>query len=261
MDPNELLARTQWDTFWVPDDVTVTARPSAIYLSCPRDLPSLNVVLHCSAASSELPAFVAEVAQAHAGRESRFMVGPLFPGAPLDAALEAAGYGPADLHYGYVHEAAALARGLPKGIEVRPVTDVPSVEDWYRVAERAFGTARPVTPSEQVQVLAECTRPGARVYRSVAYDTASGAPISSGGLSLFPDLGIGLLFAGGTVPDARGRGAYTAVLADRAAHATSRGIPLVGLYARHDTSAPIVANLGFRRLREMRYWVRPGATS
>ena len=61
-------------------------------------------------------------------------------------------------------------------------------------------------------------------------------PVSGGGLNLYPDLGFGFLWAGGTVPDGRGRGAYRALLGARVQAARDAGLRAVGLYARVNTS-------------------------
>jgi hypothetical protein len=115
---------------------------------------------------------------------------------------------------------------------------------------------RPLTESDLRDQLHECTRENARVHRFVAYDEATGEPISSGGMTLFPDLRFAFLWAGCTVPEARGRGAYRAILAARSRRAASRGMTHAGLYAMVDTSAPIVERLGFQRYGPMTYWDR-----
>lgn len=53
-----------------------------------------------------------------------------------------------------------------------------------------------------------------------------------------------LLFGGATLPDARGRGAYTALVAARAAEAAGRGTPVLVTHAGH-MSRPILERLGF----------------
>ena len=78
--------------------------------------------------------------------------------------------------------------------------------------------------------------------------------MSQAGLSIFQDLSFALLFAGGTITSARGQGAYTALVAARIAYARSIGIKHVGLFAREDTSAPIVDRQGFINYGEMQQW-------
>jgi hypothetical protein len=96
------------------------------------------------------------------------------------------------------------------------------------------------------------------VQRFVAYDETSGEPIASAGLTTYPDLEFGFLWAGATVPHARGRGAYSALVAARVQRAGELGLKSAGLYAKLDTSAPIVSKQGFARYGRMIYWQRDG---
>ena len=114
-----------------------------------------------------------------------------------------------------------------------------------------------MTEAEGLRRLTECKDPAARVQRFVAYE--HGRPVSGGAMTLFPTLGFAMLWRGGTVPEARGRGFHRAVLRERMRFAASRGIGLVGRYANSETSAPIVAGLGFEGHGRMTYWNRdPG---
>ncbi len=70
------------------------------------------------------------------------------------------------------------------------------------------------------------------------------------------ELGLGFLWAGCTIPEARGHGFYSAVLAERVAWARARRLQWVGLYAVTTTSSPIVARRGFGRFGAMTYWER-----
>lgn len=75
-------------------------------------------------------------------------------------------------------------------------------------------------------------------------------------MTMFPDLGFGLIWAGGVVPEHRGHGVYTALLAARVRDALAHGIHTVGLYAKVETSSPIVAAQGFERHGSMTYYLR-----
>ncbi len=56
----------------------------------------------------------------------------------------------------------------------------------------------------------------------------------------------GLFLSGGaTLPTARGRGCYRALVRARWDEATQLGLPGLAVQAQHDTSAPILRNLGF----------------
>jgi GNAT superfamily N-acetyltransferase len=127
-------------------------------------------------------------------------------------------------------------------------------EDVFR---RAFDNREPITPAHRAQRLEQCANPGGRVHRFVVYEGAE--PISYGAMTLFPALGFAMLWRGGTVPEARGRGAYRALLKERMRFADDKGIALVGLYAKLATSAPIVDALGFEGHGHMTFWDRSPA--
>ncbi len=152
-------------------------------------------------------------------------------------------------------ELLALHAPRPRAdVSVRRVTDERGLRDLWRVCDAAFDTTPDRTGEDVAAELTQCAARDARVQRFVAY--LDGEPVSSGGVNLYPGLGFGFLWAGGTVPSARCRGAYSAVVAARVACAAARGVRFVGLYARVGTSSPIVAAQGFDSVGNMVYWDR-----
>ncbi|RME24568.1 MAG: hypothetical protein D6798_10905 [Deltaproteobacteria bacterium] len=256
--PDEMLARACADLFWVPPDATVIDRPDLCVVSCPRPVPVLNTVFRATGRPDHVPRLVAEVRRLHAGRPARWMVGPFDAGEPLEDSLKAAGYTLEGQYHGATSRTDRTLTPVSPDIVVRPVTDMQGLQQAFAVTGAAFGTAISPTRAELDLYLAQCTGPDARVLRVVAYDLATGEPLSAGGLTMFPDLGFGLLWAGGTVPQARGKGAYTKVLEARLHHAARAGLSRVGLYARTDSSLPIVEALGFDRHAPLRIWEHPG---
>ena len=252
MHPEECLARTQWDTFWVPQQTVIVDRPEVLYLAYPEDEPYLNTVLRLDAPAARLPALIAEVAAAHAGVRSRWPVldTPLRPA--LEQALSDAGYLPVNDHFAYTM-AVDAAQQLPAGrLEAREVRSVSDLQDWLQVTDRAFGKAPLArTPARLAEDLAQTL--GERARRFLVYDEAQ-TPISAGGISVFPALRFGLLWAGATVPEARGRGGYGAVLAARARWAAAQGAAWIGVYGRTHTSAPILEAKGFQRHGRYTQW-------
>jgi GNAT superfamily N-acetyltransferase len=257
--PSDVLERSQWDLFWAPRDAVVVDRPELLYISCPRDVPYLNMVARVRAGPDRLPSLVAEVVQAHAGRRSRWPVLHSRDRASLEAELDRAAYAPGQEHHVYVVAPRSYRRRPAPGIVVQRIGSIEQLRDSHRVRRAAFGEHE--SPEEDASELARelesCSGPGARVIRFVAYDAETRRPLSAGGINLLPALGFGFLWGGGTMPDARGRGAYSAVLAARINHALRAGLSLVGLFARVDTSAPVVARQGFSRHARMVYWDRP----
>ncbi len=249
MTPAHLLEASQWDTFWVPRDVTVTARPELLLLGCDRPMAYLNVVLR---ARGPVAARLAEVLELQGWRHTRWMVTDTSDPAPVERGLAKAGWTPGGLHE--VRSLRVSDWSRAPAVAAVPVDDLRRLQDCIDVSNAAFGSHHKPDPDDLAEELAACTA-GARVHRFVAY--VDGRPAASGGLTAFPHLGFGLLWAGATHPDLRGRGAYTAVLHARIERARALGLARVGLYALETTSAPIVARMGFSHGGTMRFWERP----
>lgn len=131
----------------------------------------------------------------------------------------------------------------------RPVADVDvrrvaTREDALvaaRIAAVAFGTGVPA--SAEVDT-------GGRVVTYLA--SIDGEPVAQA-IAAFGEHGA-TLFGGATLPEARGRGAYRALVAARWADAVARGTPVVVTQAGAQ-SRPILARLGFREVCEIRVLV------
>lgn len=77
-----------------------------------------------------------------------------------------------------------------------------------------------------------------------------GHAVSAGGCTIVD--GFARLWGAATLPDARGRGAYRAVLAERLRAATERGATTALVKGRVGTSAPILRRAGFRHFGDER---------
>lgn len=261
MDLDEALERTQRDLFWLPPGVRVVERPEILYLAAPGSGDGyLNAVLRVRATAAQVPGLVDEVIDAHAGAISRWMLAGASRGEALERALAARGYELAHRHFGFAIGVDEYAPRTSRGVTARAVETMDDLRAAIDVLGRAF--ERPVTTDDAslAQQLGACAGPGARVHRFVAWDDATGAPLATAGMSAFPTIGagFGFLWGGGVVREARGRGAYSALVGARVARARALGLRHVGLYARLETSAPIVAAQGFGRLGPMEYWERQG---
>jgi GNAT superfamily N-acetyltransferase len=258
MDVDSLVERSMWDLFWLPPWASVVERAELLYTWSKRDQPALNQVLRVRA-GGDLAAMVEEVSRAHMGVFSRWLLARDSQLAELPPHLEATGWRFEHVHHlrslGSNHEAASTA----SGVTIRAVCDAKTLTDCVRVQERAFGTSPSPIPAERIaDELSQLEHPDRRVHRFVAYDESSGRPMSCGGLNVFPDLGIGFLWGGGTDPEFRGRGAYRALVATRLERAVALGCPRVVAYAREDTSDPVLDALGFARHGTMVSWARQG---
>lgn len=246
-----VLERSQWDLFWLPADTLVVERLDFLQVVCPRPTPYLNSVLRVRVGADRADAVVAEASERFAPGVGRFMVTDTWDSGPLVRSLAAAGWAEGDHHDVRVLDVDRWVSGAR--VPVRRVEDMATLRDCVAAAGRAFGRADTSSAAELEADLRACTV-GGRVRRFVAYDGSE--PIGAGGLTAFPDLGFGLLWAGAVVPEARGRGAYRALLDARVAEARRMGLSRVGLYARVGTSNPIVARLGFERHGSMTFWDR-----
>jgi GNAT superfamily N-acetyltransferase len=193
------------------------------------------------------------------------MIPATIDGAPLRRQLAAAGYGLEHPHHVYVLDTrSARPRANGGFFSVDAVDSLPRLLEWYRVADAAFGEPRARTDDELAFDLALCRGGGptdralvARVYRVVARDREDAA-IACAAMTLFPTLRFALFWGAATLAHARGQGAYTQLVNARLSRARALGIEVVGLYARNETSAPIVARQGFVKHGPMDMWWRPG---
>ena len=126
MNADELLERTQWDTFWVPPGTTVVDRPGLLYLAHPSGSPPLNSVLRLRAPDGDWEGRLAEAARAHQTGISRLLVNPQNHCEDLLEALHRLGYLPSDRHHAYVVDTARARPPLRDGLTVRRVDDMPS---------------------------------------------------------------------------------------------------------------------------------------
>lgn len=251
---HDRLERCTWDLFWLPPEASSVDRPELLVVSAPRPLRFLNAVYRTRAAGDRLAAVIDEVAALHRDFGSRWTVTDTVDTAELETRLDAAGYAVAHAHDARVAAVDGFTPRAASDAEVRRVSDSDTLRDCWRVNELAFNNSGDYRDEDLDVELAECAADDARVQRYVAY--LDGEPVSSGGMNLYPELGFAFLWGGGTVAAARGRGIYSAVVAARVARAAERGIAFAGLYARVDSSSPIVGAQGFAHCGQMSYWER-----
>ncbi|WP_168210940.1 GNAT family N-acetyltransferase [Persicimonas caeni] len=242
------------DCFWVPPHVTVVEREAIKYSHSPQPTVGYNRVMRVRPSLEPVEALVDEVVGAHQGGASRWHINPMSDAPELRAALVRAGYEPGHRHFAYGIGTEAYGRKAAHGIEVRPVASVDDLRTLYAIRDAVFGRAPELSDEDLAREVDDCTGPGRRVARFVAY--RNDEPAGACGLTFFDALSFGLIWAGGVLEAHRGHGVYTAMLAARATAARRRGIERLGLYARRETSAPIVAAQGFEQHGYMDYFER-----
>jgi GNAT superfamily N-acetyltransferase len=143
--------------------------------------------------------------------------------------------------------------GLPPGVRIRRCrtdTDVDAVRD---AQFRAFGRADPHSTSELRAIVARDSDD-----EQVFVVEADGAPVCAGRLELERGTEFAGIWGAGTVPEWRGRGIYTALVAHRAAVARRAGFRYLRVDASPD-SEPILRRNGFSRLATTRPYEWTGA--
>ena len=155
-----------------------------------------------------------------------------------------------------------LALGLvddePTALAVGMVlTAPPAVEAPSEIEVRRAETDEEHLASEQIAAIAfggpvptELTRKPLADPRNVVYIAyLDGTPVARGSAA-FSDHGA-TLFGGSTLPEARGHGAYRALVQARWEDAAARGTPVLVTQAS-PMSRPILGRLGFREVCEIR---------
>ena len=129
----------------------------------------------------------------------------------------------------------------PSDVEVRRVATDDEFYEAERIAAIAFGGELPTRRSYE---------PDSNNVTYLAY--AGGKPVARASAA-FGERGA-TLFGGSTLPEARGRGAYRALVAARWDDAVARGTPALVTQAG-PMSRPILGRLGFREVCEIRILV------
>jgi hypothetical protein len=129
---------------------------------------------------------------------------------------------------------------LPDDVVVRPAEDAESIYLAGQIDSQVFGWPPPTAEEleEETEQLAEASPP---VRRYLAY--IDDELIGSAGYTLVGD--VLRLWGAGVLPEARGRGAYRALLAARCVDGIRRGATLAMVKGRTDTSAPVLRRAGF----------------
>jgi len=130
----------------------------------------------------------------------------------------------------------------PPGHEVRIVTD----EAGFADADSVHAEVWPGLPPPSQRVRGMLSRDPQSVSLHVAY--MDGKPVSYGRVEFQPGSPFASLWGGATLEAARGRGAYTALVASRLQEAKQRGCDYLTVDADPTTSMPILHKLGFQTI-------------
>jgi hypothetical protein len=208
--------------------------------------PDATVVSRLRLDPDEVPEAIHEIRteiEQRGHRRAEWRVGGSTTPADLGARLVGHGLVPA----AEPHMAAMVLTEPPPGVEAVEARRVGSFEEFElatRISETAFGEERDgVAPADH-----EAERAGhtPRLYLAFVDGRAVGAA-----RALFdPSCPSVMLISGGVLPQARGRGAYRALVRARWDDAVSAGTPALNVLAGA-MSRPILQRLGFETVAEL----------
>lgn len=135
----------------------------------------------------------------------------------------------------------------PAGVVARRVRTLDEYLTAERIAARAFGLPADLLEERLAAAGPAFAAEGSRGATFLAF--LDGRPVARATSSYTPH-GV-LLFGGATLADARGRGAYRALVQARWEDAVARGTPVLVTHAGA-LSLPILRRLGFRELSRIR---------
>jgi hypothetical protein len=243
------------DWLWVPEGTEIHELPGGRMLVRPAYLSHRTFTVGTPAPGEEDGAIdrALELAAEHDLPHVRWAVGDQPANAAFVETLQRRGATVVETLDRLWWEPAEVPR-VRSEVIVLPVLDEVAARALSRVDEVVFEDL-PVGEDRLPDLVAECvqdfsTRRGGRF---VAW--LDGEGVGSGGLSMAGE--VARLWGGATLPYARRRGVYAAMLAERLRFAVAWGATLALVKGRVETSAPILRQLGFRPLgREVTWELR-----
>jgi hypothetical protein len=242
----------------MPETVEKVVRSDIHYTVDPNGNPHFNVVARVNPSLDNYDPLVEEVMRKHgiAGEISFRVAAPSYS-AGLEAALKRRDFQVRDEADCWSIDVNQPRPAIPEHTIVRRVETLEGLKAMEEVLNTCFDHHNEPTDEDSLGRFIEgCTGDNARCRRYVAFDTRSGQPIATGAFNLYPRPGLGFMWGGATIPEARGRGVYSAVITTRMNDARALGMKRIGLYALRKTSGPIIERQGFEKHGPVTFWFR-----
>jgi GNAT superfamily N-acetyltransferase len=185
-----------------------------------------------------------------------WVTGPLTRPHDLGARLVASGLKKEDEIAGMVLTDLAVPIAVDPKIEIREAT-LHEAQAASDMMARAYGMPEEVARFFNVLLAMTDSKVQNRGY--FAYLDGGTEPVGWSYLVYLPDSPIVLLGGAATLPEHRGRGIYSALVAKRLADARADGRRAAIIQAVRSTSAPIAAKLGFREVCGLDFYAWEGA--
>jgi GNAT superfamily N-acetyltransferase len=219
--------------------------------------PLANIVGMANIAPEDVAATLKIVRNRYSGGRKAYgwVTGPLTRPADLGERLVASGLKKIDEMAGMALTDLAAPIAVDPRIEIREAT-LHEAQAASEMMGRAYDMPEEV--ARFFNVLLAMT--GSKVKNSgyFAYVDGGTEPVGWSYLVYLPDSPIVLLGGAATLPEHRGRGIYSALVAKRLADARADGRSAAVIQAVRSTSAPIAAKLGFREVCGLEFYAWDG---
>ena len=220
--------------------------------------PLANLVGMANIAPDEVDATMKMVRNRYSrGRKAYgWVTGPLPRPQDLGERLVASGLAKADEMAGMALTDLAVPIAVDPAVEVREAT-LHEAQAASAMMARAYGIPEEVARFFNVLLAMSEGKVKNRGY--FAYVDGGSEPVGWSYLVYLPGSPIVLLGGAATLPEHRGRGIYSALVAKRLADARADGRTAAVIQAVRSTSAPIAAKLGFREICGLEFYAWEGA--
>jgi GNAT superfamily N-acetyltransferase len=185
-----------------------------------------------------------------------WVTGPLTRPSDLGERLVASGLVKVDEMAGMALTDLAVPIAVDPKIEIREAT-LHEAQAASEMMGRAYDMPEEVARFFNVLLAMTDSKVKNRGY--FAYLDGGAEPVGWSYLVYLPDSPIVLLGGAATLPEHRGRGIYSALVAKRLADARADGRTAAVIQAVRSTSAPIAAKLGFREICSLEFYAWEGA--
>jgi len=220
--------------------------------------PLANLVGMADIAPENVDATLKMVRSRYSGGRKAYgwVTGPLTRPHDLGQRLVAAGLTKADEMAGMALTDLDVPVAADPKIEIREAT-LHEAQAASEMMARAYGIPEEV--ARFFNVLLAMTDGKVKNRGYFAYVDGGDQPVAWSYLVYLPDSPIVLLGGAATLPEHRGRGIYSALVAKRLADARADGRQAAVIQAVRSTSAPIAARLGFREVCGLEFYAWEGA--
>ncbi len=220
--------------------------------------PLANLVGMADIAPDAVEATLKMVRNRYSGGRKAYgwVTGPLTRPHDLGQRLVTSGLVKEDEMAGMVLTDLAIPIAVDSQIDIREAT-LHEAQEASAMMARAYDMPEEVARFFNVLLAMTDSKVKNRGY--FAYVDGGSEPVAWSYLVYLPDSPIVLLGGAATVPEHRGRGIYSALVAKRLADARADGRRAAVIQAVRATSAPICAKLGFREVCGLEFYAWEGA--